>query len=337
MIKKLSHQTELYIFFAIVLMIIIIQLRSSQFFTSNNLVDLIRALVVPGIFSIGAMIVLISGGIDVSFPSIASFSMFVVSTQMLHSEASVWVMLLAGALIGLVLGSLNGFLIGYFQFPALIVTLGTTSLFTGILHGALGAMEKPVPQAMFDLGKSKLFTVTNPVSGLSSDMPVTVVFFIVIVLVAWFIMNKTMLGRGIYAMGGDITSARRSGFNVFGIQMFIYCFVGALAGLTGIIRASMILDCHPNNLDGMELTVIAACVLGGTRVNGGKGTIIGTLLGIVLITIISTSLILVGIPTYWQRVFMGAAILIGTGVSAKQAMSSSRKITSVDEEKQNEY
>ncbi|MDC7234724.1 MAG: ABC transporter permease, partial [Spirochaetales bacterium] len=107
-------------------------------------------------------------------------------------------------------------------------------------------------------------------------------------------------------------------FNVFGIQLFIYSYVGLIAGIAGIARASMMRNCHPTNLLGMEMTVIAAVVLGGTRVTGGLGTLTGTMLGMGLMTMMANSLIMLGIPTYWQKVFTGAIIIIGTGVSAYQ-------------------
>jgi simple sugar transport system permease protein len=326
-LKKMTHRTEFYIFLAIVVFAIMVQARSGQFFTNNNIVDVVRSLIVPAMFCIGEMVIILSGGIDVSFPVIASLSMYLVCTRMIDSAAGVWAMLLAGLLIGLGLGAVNGFLIGYFRFPALIITLGTTSLYSGILHGALSAMEKPVPDAMYDLGKAKLFTVTNEKIGLSADMPVTVIFLIALVALTYFLLNKTMLGRGIYAIGGDVGAAQRAGFKVLGTYMFLYCFSGAIAGFAGVTRAAMILDCHPSNLNGMEMTVIAACVLGGVRVVGGQGTLPGTLLGIGLITVMSNSLTLLGISMQWQKVFMGMIILIGTGVTAIQAKRSGRMLT----------
>jgi len=134
-----------------------------------------------------------------------------------------------------------------------------------------------------------------------------------------------MLGRGIFAIGGDEIAAQRAGFNVFRTKMFIYGLAGAMAGIGGIARACMMQNCHPTNLNGMEMTVIAAVVLGGTRVTGGVGTLTGAILGVALMTVMSNSLILIGIPIYWQRVFTGAIIIIGTGVSAYQATRSSIK------------
>lgn len=326
-LKKALRRSEFYIFIAIIVLAVIIQLRSGQFFTGNNLVDLARALMIPAMFCIAEMMVLISGGTDVSFPAIASLSMFIVSTRMANFGGSVAIMLLVGALLGLAMGTLNGFLVGYFGFPTLIVTLGTSSLFYGILYGPFAAQEYPAPAQLVALGKAKLFSIYNTSSGLKSDMPLTILFFIALLFIAWFIMRKTMLGRGIYAIGGDRVSAQRAGFHIFGIQMFIYTFSGLIAGFTGVLRTAMLQNCNPTNLNGMEMTVIAACVLGGVSVTGGKGTITGTMLGIALMTIMSNSLIMMGISTYWQKVFTGLIILIGTGVTSYRYLKTSEAVT----------
>jgi simple sugar transport system permease protein len=319
--KKIFQRTELYIFGALALLCILVQARSGQFFTNNNLVDLTRSMIIPALFAIGALMVIVSGGIDVSFTAIASLAMYTTTSILLPGDYSGTVLLpyAMGALFGLVMGLLNGILIAYFHFPTLVVTLGTSSLFIGIMQGVLGAHEIPVPLSMRHHGQSYLFRVYNSVLNIGSDMPVTIFILIGLLIIVFFLLRYTMLGRGIFAIGGDEISAQRAGFNIFGIKMFIYGFVGAVAGIAGIARASMIQNCHPTNLNGMEMTVIAAVVLGGARVTGGIGTLLGAMLGIALMTIMSNSLILIGIPTYWQRVFTGAIIIIGTGVSAYQA------------------
>ncbi len=325
--KKIFKNTEFYIFIAILLFSFMVEFRSGQFFTGNNIVDILRSLTIPVIFCIGELFILISGGVDVSFPAIASLSMYIVSKYMATYNGSVVVLLIIGTLIGVALGMLNGFLVAKYQFNALIVTLGTSSLYTGILLGFFAAQQIPIPKPMYALGKAKLFTAVNTELNIQSDMPITFLFFIVIAIVAWFILNRTMLGRGIYAIGGDIISAKRAGFNVFGTQLFIYAFAGGLAGFAGISRASMMLISNPTNLNGIEMTVIAACVLGGASILGGKGTILGTIFGMLLMTIMANSLILIGVPTYWQKVFTGMIILIGTGVSAYQMLKRKKNLS----------
>lgn len=319
--KKLFRSNEFYIFLAVAILCIFIQIQSGQFFTSNNIVDIIRAMIVPGIFAIGVMMEIISGGIDVSFPAIALLSMYSATRilMIMDYEGSVALAFIISGLIGLVLGLINAALISYLKLPTLIVTLGTASMFTGFMQGVLKSREiSNIPKPMLEFSNADLFHVHNSELDVTSGMPVVVLILIALIIISWVIMRYTMLGRGIYAIGGDPVAAERAGFNIVKIQFFIYCFVGFISGLAGMTRTIMMANCHPTNLLGIELTVIAAVVLGGSRITGGYGTVTGTLLGLALVTIMNNSLILMGIPTYWQKFFTGMLILIGTGVSAYQ-------------------
>lgn len=326
--RSLARRSEPYVLAAIVVLSILIQARSGQFFTGNNLVDLARALIVPGLFSVGCMMVIVSGGIDVSFTAIASLAMYVTDRILLSSAYSGNVVLAyaMSAGFGLLMGALNGVLIGFLRLPTLVVTLGTSSLFTGIMYGAFAASASDVPPAIVAHGKETLFTAVNPESGLTSNMPSQVLILVAVLALVFLLLRYTMLGRGIYAIGGDEAAAERAGFSVPWIKMFLYSFVGVLAGITGIARISMIAYADPSTMLGMELTVIAAVVLGGTRVTGGLGTLTGTIFGVTLMTVLANSLILIGIPTYWSRVFTGAVIIIGTGVTARQIRSGRRPL-----------
>lgn len=317
-LKRLTKKTEFYIAIILVLFCLLVQVRSGQFFTPNNIVDMLRSMIIPTMFCIGEMMVLISGGVDCSFPAIASLVMYFVCTKLDGAFSSPVPYFLVALLIGLALGALNGVIVAKFKFPAMIVTLGTSSLFIGIMQGILGSSEYPLTSSLYSLGETIIYTGTNSVSGLTSKLPVHFIFAVVLVAVGWFILNKTMLGRGIYAVGGDEVAASRAGFNVFATRMFIFCFSGAMAGFIGMTRASMMLTVNPNNMIGMEMDVIAACVLGGVSLVGGKGSVAGAVLGTALMTVVSNSLILLGIPTVWSRVFTGIIIIVGTAVSAIQ-------------------
>lgn len=329
--KKLLKKNEFYIFVTIVVLCLIIEIRSGQFFTGNNIIDILRSLVIPGMFSVGAFIVIVSGGIDVSFPALASLVAYATSSLLVSTgfQGPVIVPFIIGIVMGIVLGALNGLFIATFKLPALIVTLGTQSVYRGIMQGVLNSVqisEDMLPESMPKFGYSSLFTGTNPETGLTSDMPTTFIIFAVLVIGVAIFLRYTMTGRGIFAIGGDENSAIRAGFRVKFIKFMIYCFVGAIAGAAGITRVCMMKMCHPTNLLGMEMTVIAAVVLGGTSITGGTGSIWGAMLGILLLTIVQNSLILLGIPTFWQEMFTGLLILLGTGISAYRAIRDSRKL-----------
>ena len=328
--KKIVKTNEFFVAITLVVMCTVIQSISPSFLTPVNITSLLRQLTVNGIMAFALMMGIIAGGIDVSFPAIAVCSMYITQKLMEKIDYSgllVWPILMAVG-IGTVLGFINGVIIAGYRLPAFIVTLGTSSLFYGLLVSVLGS--KPVnrlPAVMENFSKTGLFTVSN--NTMSATLPYTFLFLILVMVIVWFILRYTMLGRGIYAIGGDRVSAERAGFNVTWITIFVYTFIGSAAGLAGIVHSLQSRNCIPTDLYGGEMMVIAAVVLGGTKISGGKGTVFGTLLGLMLITISENSLILVGIPSHWQRFATGVIIVVGTALSAYQALKSANKIPKI--------
>ena len=327
-LKKLSRRSEPYIFLVLLVLCVLIEIRSGQFFTPNNIVDKLSALVVPGIFAVGAFMVIVSGGIDVSFPALASLSAFATTKLLLDAgyTGGIWLPILLSLLFGAILGAFNGVFIGYFGLPAMIVTLGSSSVFKGFMQGTLESRQLAViPEGMANFGRSALFVATNPESGLTSRMPTAFIVFVVVLAAAWFILNRTMFG-GIYAIGCNDVSAHRAGFGVRKTKFWMYVFVGMIASLAGLMRTCMMTQMHPTNMLGMEMNIIAGVVLGGTAITGGAGTLTGCMLGTLLIVVVENSMILLGIPTVWKDVFVGALIIIGTGVSAVQVARANRVV-----------
>ena len=322
-LKKLTRRNEPYIFLVVLALALLIQFRSGQFFTGNNLVDISSAMVVPGLFAIGTFMVILSGGIDVSFPALASLTSYATTKMLLDAgyTGGIWLPVLISLVLGAALGAFNGLFIGILGLPALIVTLGSSSVFKGVMQGALNSVQlATIPQGMKDFGTSALFVAQNPVSGLTSKMPLSILAFILVLLLSFVILRYTFFGRGIYAIGGNEVSAHRAGFNTKRTKFLLYVFVGMVASLAGLFRTCMMQQNHPTNMLGMEMNIIAGVVLGGTAITGGAGSLTGCMLGTLLIVIVENSMILIGIPTIWKSVFVGALIIIGTGVSAYQVV-----------------
>lgn len=320
-VHKILRSNEFYLLLVILVVAVVIEARSGQFFTANNLVNLANAMVVPGLFAVGTYMVLVSGGIDVSFPALASLAVYALTSLLVDNgwSGGLWLPVLLAIAFGALLGAFNGTFAARLAVPTLIITLGTANVFKGVMQGALGSVQIPtLPPAMSEFGRSTLFVARNPQSGLTSSMPVSFLLLVAVVAVAFVIMRYTMFGRGVYAIGGDESSAVRAGFKVRRIKFWLYVMAGVIAALAGLVRTSMMGQMHPTNLLGMEIMVIAAVVLGGTAITGGTGTLTGVMLGTLLIVMVQNSMILVGIPTYWQRVALGALIIIGTGISAVQ-------------------
>ncbi|TVQ35948.1 MAG: ABC transporter permease [Geminicoccaceae bacterium] len=285
------------------------------------MMDLARASIVLGILAVGVMVVLVSGGIDVSFTAIAAFAMYCTTLLLVTYMPDLpWYGAFAVSMaIGATLGAINGILIAGFGLPTLIVTLGTLAIFRGFLLTFVGSrLISNIPSEMRDFSRMMIVRGTNA-DGSFYSLPWAFAFLVGVVIVTWVILYKTMLGRAIFAIGGSVESARRVGIAVRRTQFFVYVYVGALAGLAGIIHASMARVANPFDLVGLELSVIAAVVLGGARLIGGYGTLTGTLLGVALIVLVRNSLVVLGIPATWQMVVIGVLILIGTGLPAWQA------------------
>ena len=292
-----------------------------RFLSATTLTDLLRASIVIGILAVGAMLVLVSGGIDVSFTAIAVFAMYSTTILTLNGFPELpWPAIFAISIgIGALLGAINGALIAGLGLPTLIVTLGTLSVFRGFLLTFVGSQRiSALPPDMTDFSRAIIVRGTTE-AGSFYALPLAFGALVLVVVLTWFILHGTMLGRSIFALGGSIESARRIGVNVRATQMFVYVYVGALAGLAGIIHGALGRMADPFSLVGLELSVIAAVVLGGARLVGGYGTVTGTLLGVALIVLVQNSLIVVGIPSTWQSVAIGVLILVGTGLPAWQA------------------
>ena len=322
LIKKLLHRSEFYLAFIILVFAFFVQARSGQFLTANNLVDLCVSMIVPSIFCMGMLLVVITGGIDVSFTALASLSVYVGIDILLRMEyeGSVLVAFLLVAVLSAALAALNGLFIAILELPPLIVTLGTMSVFQGILLGILNASSQNVlPEGMSKFGLASLFQVTNKKLNITSAMPYSIFLLVGIVVATWLILRHTMLGRGIYAVGGNKNAAVRMGLKVKKIKFFVYCYIGVLAGIAAVIRICMARYNPPGNMMGMEMNVIAAVVLGGASLSGGKGPILGTLLGMGLMTLMENSLLLLGVPGYWQTLFTGIIIVIGTSITSYRA------------------
>ena len=315
--NKVLRQTEFWVFLIIIFLALIIQARSGAFFANNNIVDIMRSMICPSLYAVCALLAFVSTGPDVSFPLVAALSSYLAIT--------ISIVYLIGMFFGALMGALNGFIIVKYKFPSLIVTLGTSSLFSGILLGTFEAARMDLPATLQRFAELSLLTVKNEKTGLGSTLPMTFLILVAVYIAAYLVLNYTMVGRGVYAIGGDEISAERAGFNVKKIRFGIFVVNGMIASIAGLCYAVMSMRYLPNEYAGGEMVVIAAIILGGTRMTGGIGTLKGCILGTLLLTMVTNSLILVGISVYWQKVFIGAIIIIGTAIPAIQSIFGKNK------------
>jgi simple sugar transport system permease protein len=286
------------------------------FLSAPNLLDLVRNSITTGLFALGVLIALLSGGIDVSFTAIAAVAMYgtVKLFVQLDPNAPLILIFLVGAAIGALLGTINGVLIAFFRLPTLIVTLGTLSLFRGFLLTFLGTRHiVDLPDSMIDLSRAYLYRGRLPDGSLFS-LPATTLVLVGVTIFVAVLLRYTALGRFIYALGGGEVASSRLGIPVARTKLFIYVLIGLIAGITGIVHSSQARVANPFDLVGSELNVIAAVVLGGARITGGRGGVFGTILGVSLVTIINNSLVLLNVSSVWDRFVVGVLIILGAGV-----------------------
>jgi len=309
----------------IIVLAIVVGIADSSFWRLSTLLNIATSTLDNIVFAMGVLIVIISGGIDVSFMAIGIFAGYAVIVVTNNTGFGADIALVGFALaatIGLGLGMLNALAIAGLRLPTLIATLGTQGIIRGVLLAYVGSKVIPnYPPGLNDLSTSYLLTAHAP-SG-DTRLSVLILPAIVICVLISLMLRYTMVGRGIFAIGGDAESARRAGFPVVRIQVFIYGLVGVLAGIAGMMHVTQVRLANPYELVGGELDVIAAVVLGGASIFGGKGSVIGTVLGVVLISLIRNSLILLGVPGTWQRAAVGAMLIIG--VTAQALGSSARR------------
>jgi simple sugar transport system permease protein len=310
---------------AVVLFSAVITLVNPAFLTLENLLDLLKAYSFLGILATGVTVVLISGGIDISFTAIATVGMYamaVLSNQ--YGGNMLTAFLIAGG-IGMALGSINALVTYAFNIPSIITTIATLNIYYGILTVVSGGRWiYTLPDWFRSFAEIDVLTFTRPDGGKYGLSIVTLIWFVVLV-VTWLILNRTTLGRGIYAMGGNMTSARRAGFNIFRQQLFVYAYMGLLAGIAGVVQLLLVQTAAPNSIVGKELDVIAAVVLGGASLAGGTGTLLGTVLGVALLAVLSNGLTLMRIPSYWYNVLIGLVIIASVSVSAYRRRLRHRK------------
>jgi simple sugar transport system permease protein len=328
-LKGLIKQHEFYLFFIIIVFSIVISSINPIFLGLENLFDVAKNASGMAILSIGFFIVLLSGGIDVSFTAIAISGQYIaIKTLIALGIDNLWLAFLISCFVGIVLGSINGLFIAVFKIPTLITTLGTLSIFHGGLLFFVGTEATYSSGLPTSLGKFGAFTVFNieASAGHTYGLSGFVLIVIGVIAVSWIILKYTMLGRSIYAIGGNMESAKRSGINVIGTQFFIYCYAGFLAGIMGIMHVSLIRYLNPAHIVGSEISVIGAVILGGASILGGKGSIVGTLLGVAMISLLDNSLILIGLSSFWHEFFVGLIIIIGVSITSYQNKWKSKRL-----------
>ncbi len=284
-----------------VLLIIIVGFLSPDFLTIGNLLNVLRQSSTNGLIAFGMTLVILTAGIDLSVGSILAFS-GASTALLLQADIAPLLVLIIGLCIGVFVGACNGMLIAYAKLQPFIVTLSTMTIFRGLT--LVITQGKPVSIAHSGV----LFENLGTGYWLGIPIPVYVLFFFCIAL--WFVLHNTILGRAIYALGGNEKASYIAGIKTRFVKIVVYANSGFFSTLAGMILISRLSSSQPTLGSGFELEAIAAVVIGGTTLAGGRGKIFGTLLGILVIAALNNSLNLLGVSSFYQQVVKGLVILL---------------------------
>jgi len=317
-----------------------------KFLSWQNLMNsLATAIVIVGLLAIGETVVIIAGALDISVGSIASIGSVMAASFLVGAgtigmltflpTGNVFFAVLMGILAGVLCGVVNGFIVTVLKVNPIIATLGTLAAFGGIAF-LIAPEGKPVgvmTQPQFTYLAQGRFMTDLPIPPLGNTawpgVPVLTVILLVVVVIAHFLMTYTDFGRAIYAIGGNDVAARLAGINLSRVRMLMYMFCGAVAGLAGVLLTARTTSGNPINGVGLELQAITAVFLGGAATTGGKGTVVGTFLAVILVGILNNGMNLLGFNTFVQRVALGMLLIAAVAVSQWRQARAERARTSI--------
>jgi simple sugar transport system permease protein len=309
-----ANKTETRLLVVLVLLCAGLGIASDEFLTLANITSLLNNNAVNLIWAVGLLVVLIAGGIDISFAVVASLVQYVGVYAFGAIGGGNWVIgFLFAGMAGILCGFINAGLIYYFRMISIVVTIATFNAFFGLL------MFFSAGVFLYDLppwwgSRIILFEYQAP-NGTWSELTLPVAVMIACIAATWTLIRHTNTGRQLYAFGDNPEGARRAGINIATMQFIAFGWMGMMAGIGGLMQANIVQEVVPNALIGRELDVLAAVVLGGARLGGGRGTVVGCVLGVLLVAITQNGLNLLGVSPYAFKMIVGATILIAISTS----------------------
>lgn len=300
--NTMKYMSELTTVIALIILMAVITIINSNFLTANNLLNLLLQVTSNALIAFGMTFVILTGGIDLSVGSILALSSALIA-GLLGSGMPVTLAILISLILGCILGMMNGLLISYGKLAPFIVTLATMTIFRGAT--LVYTNGNPITKGLSD---TFLFQFLG--QGYIVGIPFPVIIMFIVFIVLYVLLHKTAFGKSVYAIGGNEKAAYISGVKLNKVKIIIYSISGIMASISGLIITSRLSSAQPTAGASYEMDAIAAVVLGGTSLSGGKGRILGTLIGALIIGVLNNGLNIIGVSAFWQQVVKGVVILI---------------------------
>ncbi|KHQ54715.1 ABC transporter permease [Mameliella alba] len=318
-------------FFALIAIIIIFSILSPNYATVSNFLIMANHVAIFGLLSVGMMLVILNGGIDLSVGSVLGltgvFAGFLMQGVELESAGvilypPVWAVVVLTLGLGAFVGAVNGVLVAYFRVPAFVATLGSLYVARGVALLMTNGLTFNNLSGNESLGNTGFdWLGFNRIGG----VPIGVIILAVVAIAAGLLLSRTAFGRWLYSSGGNERAAELSGVPVKKVQITVYVLSGMCAAIAGLVLSSQLTSAGPTAGTTYELTAIAAVVVGGASLMGGRGTVRGTLLGAFVIGFLSDGLVIIGVSSYWQTVFTGAVIVLAVMLNSIQYGGKAKK------------
>ena len=309
-----DYPTEARLLLVVLAIVLFLSLASDSFFTLVNFTSLLNNTAVNLIWAAGLLVVLIAGGIDISFAVAASVVQYVAVYVFEALGGGNWAIgfVVAGAL-GIALGFVNATLIHHFRIITIVVTIATFNAFFGLLmFFTSGRFLYNLPDWWVD---RIIIFEHQTANGTWAELTLPVAVMVLCLAATWLLINRTTLGRQLYAFGDNPEGARRLGINIALMQFLAFGWMGMMAGIGGLMQVNIVQEVVPNALIGRELNVLAAVVLGGARLGGGRGSVLGCVLGVMIVALTQNGLNLMGVSPFAFKMVVGAIILIAISAS----------------------
>jgi simple sugar transport system permease protein len=311
---RFSRSHEFWLLAVVLALSLALSLVTDSFLTLQNLFDLLTSNAFIGILASGLLVVLIAGAIDISFAATASVAQYVALTLGIHYGLGWFALFALAGAVGILCGLINAIFVTKLRISSIIVSIATLNIFYGLLIFITGGKYITSLPKFFRDGI--WWFEYEDASGVPYGLNLQILVLVVAFVVAWLLLNRTNIGRQIYAMGGNKDAAQRLGFHVFRINILVFGYLGFVAGIASLVQAQLAQSVTPTVLVGKELDVLAAVVLGGASLTGGTGTVFGAILGVALLAILQNGLVLVGVSSYWNQWFVGLTILCAVSITA---------------------
>ena len=304
-LKKLRASNNFNTVLVLIGMCIVLSVAvGDKFLTVSNITNVVRQFSFNALMALGMLLVIITGGIDLSVGSVFAFSGIISCLAITKWGCPVWLGVLLGLMAGALFGYLNGTLITVMKLPPFIATLGTMSIARGLSYGITGGYPvSSLPDSFKFIGLGMVPSV-GPI-----QIPTPIILMVVFALFFSFFLKKTVAGRHIYAIGGNEEATRLSGVRIYRVKRMVYTLCGLMAAIAGIATAARLGVGQSTAGQGYEMDAIAAVIIGGASVAGGSGTVMGVIIGAAIMGVLNNGLVLLNISAYWQQAVLGVVII----------------------------